>query len=222
MREGEKIFTPFLGTFLKSKFEYLRQTATGATIPHVNRKALDGIELPDVDFHDQIRIAHLLGKVEGLIAQRKQHLQQLDDLFKSVFLEMFGDPVRNEKGWPTDDLDFFIDQERGISYGIVQRGDHFPGGVPVLRIRDIISEDYLEPDLVRTDPSNSGKYARTILQGGELLLSIRGTVGAISVAPLHSKGWNVSRELAVIPVAQGVNTNYLVHLLKSPPMQRQF
>ncbi|WP_238157694.1 restriction endonuclease subunit S [Pseudomonas aeruginosa] len=48
---------------------------------------------------DQIRIAHLLGKVEGLITQRKQHLQQLDDLLKSVFLEMFGDPVRNEKGW---------------------------------------------------------------------------------------------------------------------------
>jgi type I restriction enzyme S subunit len=37
--------------------------------------------------------------VERLIAQRKQHLQQLDDILKSVFLEMFGDPVRNEKGW---------------------------------------------------------------------------------------------------------------------------
>lgn len=56
------------------------------------------ISVPE-EFDDQIRIAHLLGKVEGLIAQRKQHLQQLDDLLKSVFLEMFGDPVRNEKGW---------------------------------------------------------------------------------------------------------------------------
>lgn len=55
------------------------------------------IPLPPID--DQIRIAHLLGKVEGLIAQRKQHLQQLDELLKSVFLEMFGDPVRNEEGW---------------------------------------------------------------------------------------------------------------------------
>ena len=45
------------------------------------------IPFPPLD--DQIRIAHLLEKVEGLIAQRKQHLQQLDDLLKSVFLEMF-------------------------------------------------------------------------------------------------------------------------------------
>jgi type I restriction enzyme S subunit len=57
------------------------------------------IVMPFPPLDDQIRIAHLLGKVEGLIAQRKQHLQQLDDLLKSVFLEMFGDPVRNEKGW---------------------------------------------------------------------------------------------------------------------------
>jgi type I restriction enzyme S subunit len=57
------------------------------------------LEIPFPPLDDQIRIAHLLGKVEGLIAQRKQHLQQLDDLLKSVFLEMFGDPVRNERGW---------------------------------------------------------------------------------------------------------------------------
>ena len=68
-------------------------------------KFLKEIEIPipfkdgAPDFDDQIRIAHLLGKVEGLIAQRKQHLQQLDDLLRGVFLEMFGDPVRNEKGW---------------------------------------------------------------------------------------------------------------------------
>lgn len=105
INQGMKIYTPFLGSFLKSKFDYLRQTATGATIPHVNRKALDSILLPPVDFDDQIRIAHLLGKVEGLIAQRKENLLQLDELLKSVFLKMFGDPVRNEKGWETSDIE---------------------------------------------------------------------------------------------------------------------
>ncbi|EOI3528493.1 type I restriction endonuclease [Cronobacter dublinensis] len=57
------------------------------------------LEIPFPPLDDQIRIDHLLGKVEGLIALRKQHLQQLDDLLESMFLELFGDPVRNEKGW---------------------------------------------------------------------------------------------------------------------------
>ena len=71
----------------------------GAKMPRMKMKSFWAHEMPLPPIDDQIRIAHLLGKVEGLIAQRKQHLQQLDDLLKSVFLEMFGDPVRNEKGW---------------------------------------------------------------------------------------------------------------------------
>jgi len=68
--------------------------------PAIGLGEIQGYEIPVPDeIDDQKRIAHLLGKVEVLIAQRKQHMQQLDDLLKSVFLEMFGDPVRNEKGW---------------------------------------------------------------------------------------------------------------------------
>lgn len=68
--------------------------------PSIGLGEIEKFEIPvPGEFGDQIRIAHLLGKVEGLIAQRKQHVQQLDDLLKSVFLEMFGDPIRNEKGW---------------------------------------------------------------------------------------------------------------------------
>lgn len=68
--------------------------------PAIGLGDIENFEIPVPNsLDDQIRIAHLLGKVEGLIDQRKQHLQQLDDLLKSVFLEMFGDPVRNEKGW---------------------------------------------------------------------------------------------------------------------------
>ena len=105
IKPGSKLYPPFLGLLLRTKFDYLRQTATGATIPHINRRALEDILLPNIEYNNQKRIAHLLGKVENLIAQRKQHLQQLDNFLKSVFLEMFGDPVRNEKGWDYITLD---------------------------------------------------------------------------------------------------------------------
>jgi type I restriction enzyme S subunit len=68
--------------------------------PSIGLGEIENFEIPvPDDLDDQIRIAHLLVKVEGLIAQRKRHLQQFNDLLKSVFLEMFGDPVRNERGW---------------------------------------------------------------------------------------------------------------------------
>ena len=93
----------------------LQELNRSAAIPGLNREDVYRIPilLPPLD--DQIRIAHLLGKVEGLIDQRKQHLQQLDELLKSVFLEMFGNPVRNEKGWTLAPLEQLGSINRGVS-----------------------------------------------------------------------------------------------------------
>ena len=99
LHDKSKFYTPFIGIFLQSNFNYLRKTSTGATIPHISRNALESILIPVFEYGDQIRIATLLSKVENLISRRREQLKQLDELLKSVFLERFGDPVRNEKGW---------------------------------------------------------------------------------------------------------------------------
>lgn len=95
------------------------QAVMGKTL---NSKSLAEIKIPVPPLDDQIRIADLLGKVEGLIAQRKQHLQQLDDLLKSVFLEMFGDPVRNEKGWKIESLGSYGSFKNGLNFGKGESG----------------------------------------------------------------------------------------------------
>lgn len=89
----------FLYYFLKTQRQKIQGDAFGGAQPHINQKYVKDFKVPLPLLDDQIRVAHLLGKVVVLIAQRKRNLQQLDDLLKSVFLEMFGDPVRNQKGW---------------------------------------------------------------------------------------------------------------------------
>jgi type I restriction enzyme, S subunit len=89
----------YLYFVLKAKVSSLQAVGNGATFKELAKPSVENFEIPLPPLDDQIRIAQLLGKVEGLISQRKQHLHQLDELLKSVFLEMFGDPVRNEKGW---------------------------------------------------------------------------------------------------------------------------
>lgn len=105
----------YLYFFLKSQRQKMLGDAFGGAQPHINQKYIKDFKIPLPPLDDQIRIAHLLGKVEELIAQRKEHLQQLDDLLKSVFLEMFGDPVRNEKGWQTEPLEKLGSINRGVS-----------------------------------------------------------------------------------------------------------
>jgi len=103
--KDKKQFSPFfIYRFLQTKSEYLKRKATGATIMHINRKSLEQLEIPDLEIDDQLHIANILSKAENLIAQRKESIRLLDEFLKSTFLEMFGDPVRNEKGWEVEQL----------------------------------------------------------------------------------------------------------------------
>lgn len=123
------------------------------------------IPLPPLD--DQIRIAHLLGKVEGLIAQRKQHLQQLDDLLKSVFLEMFGDPVRNEKGWDIHPLGSIGEVQGGLQ--VTTKRNEYKLDAPYLRVANVY-RDRLSLCVIKRIGLTLAELERVRLQKGDLLI----------------------------------------------------
>lgn len=207
-KEKGKFYTPFLGTFLQSKFAYLRQTATGATIPHINRKALEGIALPDIGIDDQKRIAHLLGKVEGLIARRKRHLEQLDDLLKSIFLDMFDDPVRNEKGW---------DQKTAIDYAkcIVPGRDKpksFSGDTPWVTTNDLIHLGFTQESQQSIGLTNEEieEVRARVIPKGSVLLTCVGDLGIVSIC---AKEMVVNQQLHSFQVSENVNNIFFMFSL---------
>lgn len=170
---------------------------------------------------ERARIAAILDQADDLRRKRKQALDRLNQLGQAIFYEMFGDPIANDKGFGTKPLEELIQSSRGISYGIVQRGPDQDDGIPVVRISDIVHGKFEAESLVRTTAEISQKYRRTILQGGELLISIRGTVGALARVPEHIHGVNISREVAQIPLLNGVSWRFILFLLRSPEAQRR-
>lgn len=97
-------------------------------------------------------------------------------------------------------LGALVDPSRGISYGIVQPGQHVDSGVPIVRVTDIRNGRINQGQPLRVAKEIAAKYRRTTLQGGELLLTLVGTVGETSVVPPELAGWNTARAVAVIPV----------------------
>lgn len=113
VRPKNGLHPDYLKHFFKTIYyrSSIEKAVQGANINNLRKEHLDDLEIPLPHSDDQIRIAHLLGKVEGLIVQRKQHLQQLDDLLKSVFMEMFGDPILNPHGFPVRKLsEFYVNR----------------------------------------------------------------------------------------------------------------
>ena len=100
-----KILPEYMFWLLKGKNAELNSKGTGSTFKAIGRKVLEEILVPDIGMEQQMEYAVNLEKINGIIQLRKQELQKLDDLIKSRFIELFGDPVANDKNWPIEELD---------------------------------------------------------------------------------------------------------------------
>jgi type I restriction enzyme S subunit len=156
----------YLYFFLKSQRQKMLGDAFGGAQPHINQKYVKDFKIPIPPLDDQIRIAHLLGKVEGLIAQRKQHLQQLDDLLKSVFLEMFGDPMRNEKKWEQTTIgELAIDVKYGTSAS-AQGGQY-----KYIRMNNITQNGYWDLENLKYIDVDEKELEKYSLMKGDLVFN---------------------------------------------------
>ncbi|MBE7941851.1 MULTISPECIES: restriction endonuclease subunit S [Ramlibacter] len=215
--EGARdIHADYLLRFLKSAWgnSQIRANTEGAVRDSLKFKGLESIKLPLPPIDNQIRITHFLGKVEGLIAQRKQHLQQLDDLLKGVFLEMFGDPVRNEKGWDKPELKAF---------GKISTGNTPPRNDPANYDGDFIEwikTDNITGDAVFVTPATEhlsevgAKKARTVTNGALLVACIAGSVESIGRAALTDRTVSFNQQINAIQPGKDVNALYLYGLFK--------
>lgn len=222
IRPKSSIYPGYLKHFFKTPY-YKRTIVSqvqGANINNLKTRDIDDLLIPiPKSFDTQKRIAKVLSDCEGLIAKRKESIALLDELLKSTFLEMFGDPVKNEKGWSWDNLENITHEDCPLSYGIVQPGEDFINGVPVVRPVDLNGDFVDREGLKLIDPEISKKYKRTILNGGEILFVVRGTTGVVSIAKSELKGANVTRGISPIWLKEGVNNRFVLHLIKSQPFQ---
>ena len=150
--------------------------------------------LPPIEI--QRELTELLWAAENTKLAYVDLLRQTDELVKSQFIEMFGDCIRNDKEWNVRLLQDVLAEGCRVTYGIVKTEDDNPGGVPVFRPVDI-SQGHVptRSELKRTSKEISDQYKRTILNGDELLITIRGSVGETFQISKEFEGCNVARNI---------------------------
>ena len=186
----------FLCKFIQGKSAFLNSQARGATIKGIKIDVLSNLTLPDVSIEEQIHISQVIDNVRSIISDRQQELEKLDNLIKARFVEMFGDPIINDRGWKQITLLESLETGRTVTYGIVQTGDEFEDGTPVFRPIDIAGGHVPKrEELKKTDPMISAQYKRTLLKGNELLITVRGSVGETFQITEEFEGCNVGRNI---------------------------
>jgi len=177
---SERIYNKYLFWFLKRNTEYLNSLGRGATFKEISKSIVEGIEIPLPDIEEQHKIAAVLDKVSGLITMRKKQLQKLDDLVKSRFVEMFGDPVTNEKNWLRLTLSDIC--EIGSSKRVFEK-DYVPQGIPFFRTKEIVElskGNSISTELFITEEHFAElKNSYGAPKKDDLLISAVGTIGTI-------------------------------------------
>lgn len=118
---------PYLYCFLNKYVETLRKQSIGGVIKYIKLGNLTEAQIPLCSLGEQEKIVNILNKVNKVIATRKQQLQQLDELVKARFVEMFGDPVYNEMHWEKVPLSVCVESiDNGKSFvcdSVAREGD---------------------------------------------------------------------------------------------------
>ncbi|MGP1488251.1 MAG: restriction endonuclease subunit S, partial [Peptoanaerobacter stomatis] len=187
----------------------------GATRQKLTQTAMRKMKIPYRVIDEQVSIVGKLKIITKIIEKRKQELHLLDNLIKARFVEMFGDPDTNPKGWD----EYELNKKLNVVGGYAFKSDQFDeaSGIPVLRIGNINSGFFRPINLIYWQEDE--KLERYAMYPGDLVMSLTGTVGKDDYGNVCILGddyemYYLNQRNAKLEIKEGIDRYYLAQLLK--------
>ena len=217
--EAEKNYVYHL---LKARKTDLNSKGTGSTFKAIGKSVLEEVQVPVISREQQEISMQLMDTIENIIRQRKKELRLLDELVKARFVEMFGDPDINPKGW----MKYKLSEKLNVVGGYTFKSDMFDenGGIPVLRIGNINAGYFKPVNLVYwQEDKNLERYA---MYPGDLVMSLTGTVGKNDYGNVCILGddydmYYLNQRNAKLEIKEGIDKFYLSQLLKFEQIKKK-
>ena len=219
--KDKKVLLPELLPFIcqsDSFFGHALDTSAGSLSPRTSWTALKGFEFPLPPFDEQKRIVDILWAADE--SAEAERLVNMDlEMLLQVKINHFAhqEADRGNEHFLAD----CIDPKRPITYGILKPGLNFKGGIPVVKVRDYPNGVIALDDLLHTTPEIEKEYKRSRLIPGDILISIRGTVGRVAEVPPELDGANITQDTARLSIKSDLHHRYVRTVLESNYVQRQ-
>lgn len=199
-------------------FDHALGTSAGSLSPRTKWQELAKYEfaLPPLD--EQKRIAEALETATNLAEAFNAAAAQVDVVLTALENEVAERSVGEDRSTAVVDL---VEADRPVTYGILKPGTGHPGGVPVVKVRDFPDGSIRVEDLLLTSPKIDDEFKRSRLRSGDILISIRGTVGRVAPVPPALEGANITQDTARLSIRPEHDGVYVLHMLRSRFVQRQ-
>jgi type I restriction enzyme S subunit len=191
----------------------------GGAQPNISQGIIKETLIPLPPLPEQKRISAILDKADAIRRKRQAAIKLADDFLRATFLDMFGDPVTNPKGWEIhllgDYLNFLTSGSRGWAKYYSKDGKIF------LRIQNIGKNELLLKETIYVNPPENAEAKRTLVQPGDVLLSITADLGRTAVVPKGLGDAHINQHLAILRPKM-IEPHFLSAYLSSEGGQQQF
>ncbi|WP_283750903.1 restriction endonuclease subunit S [Bacillus cereus] len=226
LRTNELVDSKFLFYYLF--YQYQRKTVLkfqNKTTGIINLKLnnyLKDIDISLPSLREQMKIVTVLEKAQALIEKRKETIAKLDELIQVVFIDMFGDPIKNPRSYEVVQLEelisFLTSGSRGWAKYFSKEGELF------ITIKNVKNGQLQLGDITYVNAPVGKEAERTKVKEGDLLISITADLGRTAVISkdVASRGAYINQHLSLIRLNQKCNPRYLSSYLESVGGKRQF
>lgn len=218
IKDHLKLDTKFLFYVLKSVDHSIgsNKAVMGKTL---NKEQLKKIEIPLPPIEDQKRIVNILDQADALRQKRKQTIGLLDDYLNTTFLEMFGDPNLNNKGWKYDSVKNITHAFSDGPFGSNLKTEHYTNsGVRVIRLGNIGINKFLDHDKYYISESHYQTIKKHSCLPGDILVATLGDPNLRACIQPNNIPIAVNKADCLLcrPNIKHVLPEYLCHLLNLP------
>lgn len=213
-------FPKFVFYYLFGNINLLEEGFKGAGLKHISKGFINDLEIPLPPLSIQKRIAEILDAADALKRKDQALLKKYDELAQAIFIDMFGDPVKNEKGWEVktigESIDFMTSGSRGWAQYYSENGDLF------LRINNVGYNEMKLQDLIHVTAPNNAEAIRTEIKSGDILLSITADLGRTCVIPDNFPKAFINQHLAILRLKKEYEPAFVSQVLSSEFGKLQF
>ena len=221
----EKLEREYLAHYLRSPLflNWVSNEVAGAKMPRVSMKVFWGHKIPLQPLSEQKRIAGILDAADRLRAQRREALAQLDTLLQSTFLDLFGDPVTNPKGWEVDPMPEAVEGKYGVKAGpfgsALKKEDYTTSGYRIYGQEQVIAGRFDIGDYY-IDQMKFEKLKACEVKTDDILVSLVGSYGKVLIVPSGIEPGIINpRLLKITPKQSKVTSLFLAKFIQNEATQ---
>ena len=210
--DEKKVDIKYLRYWFTTIKEQLLNRAVGAALANISLGIVKELEIPLPNLATQQRIAAILDQADAIIQNNRAIVQKYDALTQSLFLDMFGDPVKNEKGWEKIKLGDLSQISSGSTPSRLN-DNYFSGNIPWVKTGEVNGKIILDTEEKITKEALENSSCK-LYPKGSLIIAMYGqgrTRGQIGFLGIDA---TTNQACAVIPPSEKINFNYLFKLLK--------